>query len=171
MAEVDIESRDPSRELLALLQRNIRKFLMFRNWGWFSIIQKTRPLIGMINIEEEIRILEEAAESACSAVENEQVEKKRLEEENVRIQEEKDKIKKRIETEQGDLAIYQEKQAKAAAQKAELEIQLMENRAKLEQEQERRDQLSSSKRTLETEAASVRKDATELEDQVIFPEL
>ncbi len=52
-----IESRDPSREYLTLLQRNFRQFLRLRNWGWFSLVQKTKPMIGMINIEEEIRIL------------------------------------------------------------------------------------------------------------------
>merc|ERR1719325_589856 len=30
-----------------------------REWGWFVIIQKTRPLIGMPNPEEELRLLEE----------------------------------------------------------------------------------------------------------------
>lgn len=78
----------------------------------------------MINIEEEIRFLEDAAKKATDAVEFEEKESKRLEEENIRLQEEKEKMKKRIETEQGDLAKYQERQAKAAAQKADLENQV-----------------------------------------------
>merc|ERR1719411_1036136 len=32
-----------------------------REWGWFVIIQKTRPMIGMPNPEEELRLLEEQA--------------------------------------------------------------------------------------------------------------
>ena len=36
-------------------------FFIYRHWGWFSIIQKTRPLIGVLNVEEEIRLLEDAA--------------------------------------------------------------------------------------------------------------
>ena len=68
---------DPHREYVAVMQRNFRKYLSLRNWGWFSIIQKTKPLIGMINIEEEIRILEDAAEKANSAVEFEENESKR----------------------------------------------------------------------------------------------
>jgi len=135
------------RDLLPVIQKQFRQFLRLRYWGWFSIIQKTKPLIGVVNIEEEIRELEAAATKAQKAVQDEQSEKKRLEEENVKLQvrmecmletilistslqEEREKIRKRIESEQGDLAVYQERQAKAATQKAELEIQLMENKYK-----------------------------------------
>ena len=51
--------RKDQRELINVVQRNFRKFFELRNWGWFVIIQKTRPLIGQTNVEEEIRLLEE----------------------------------------------------------------------------------------------------------------
>ena len=34
------------RELIKVGQRNFRKYMSMREWGWFIIIQKTRPLIG-----------------------------------------------------------------------------------------------------------------------------
>merc|ERR1719281_1467129 len=49
------------RELIKVAQRNFRKYLQMRDWGWFVIIQKTRGLIGLPNPEEELRQLEEAA--------------------------------------------------------------------------------------------------------------
>merc|ERR1712066_497502 len=52
------------RELMKVIQRNFRKFQTLRSWGWFIIIQKTRPLIGQINLEDELRILEEQANAA-----------------------------------------------------------------------------------------------------------
>merc|ERR1712111_54701 len=52
------------RELMKVIQRNFRKYQTLRSWGRFIIIQKTRPLIGQINLEEELRILEEKATSA-----------------------------------------------------------------------------------------------------------
>merc|ERR1719288_725642 len=57
------------RELMKVIQRNFRKFASLRNWGWFIIIQKTRPLIGQVNLEQELRILEEKAKSAYGAYE------------------------------------------------------------------------------------------------------
>merc|ERR1711976_851912 len=49
------------RELMKVVQRNFRKYMNLRNWGWFIIIQKTRPLIGPANPEEDLRLLEEQA--------------------------------------------------------------------------------------------------------------
>merc|ERR1712242_413272 len=71
------------RELMKVIQRNFKKFCSLRNWGWFIIIQKTRPLIGQINLEEELRLLEEKAKSAYGAYEDQVETKKRLEQENI----------------------------------------------------------------------------------------
>ena len=46
------------RELIKVGQRNFRKFLGMRDWGWFIIIQKTRGLIGLPNPQEELEQLE-----------------------------------------------------------------------------------------------------------------
>merc|ERR1719510_2421461 len=71
------------RELMKVCQRNFKKFMSMRNWGWFIIIQKTRPLIGQINLEDELRNLEEKAKDAYGAYEEQVETKKRLEQENV----------------------------------------------------------------------------------------
>merc|ERR1712029_544933 len=55
------EKKRDQRELIKVAQRNFRKFLAMRDWGWFVIIQKTRGLIGLPNPEEELRLLEEKA--------------------------------------------------------------------------------------------------------------
>ena len=47
------------RELIKVGQRNFRKYLASRDWGWFVLIQKTRATIGLPNPEEELRCLEE----------------------------------------------------------------------------------------------------------------
>ena len=73
------------REYIKVVQRNFRQFLKLRNWGWFSLIQKTRPLVGMVDIEVVIQELESAANEAVADVQNEINEKKRLEDENKRL--------------------------------------------------------------------------------------
>ena len=57
------------RELMKVIQRNFRKYQQLREWGWFIIIQKTKPLIGEINLEEELRLLEEKANEKYGAYE------------------------------------------------------------------------------------------------------
>merc|ERR1712048_979040 len=90
------------RELMKVIQRNFRKYQTLRNWGWFIIIQKTRPLIGQANPEEEPRLLEEKAAATWGKY-NEQLEtKKSLEAENKQMEEEKKALVKQLESEQGN---------------------------------------------------------------------
>merc|ERR1712066_404130 len=112
------------RELMKVVQRNFKKYMSLRNWGWFVIIQKTRPLIGQVNMEEELRILGEKADAAYGAYQDQLETKKRLEQENKNMEDEKKALLKQLEAEQGNLSEYTERQAKASAQKADLEVQL-----------------------------------------------
>merc|ERR1739847_176549 len=146
------------RELMKVIQRNFRKFATLRNWGWFIIIQKTRPLIGQINLEEELRLLEEKAKDAYGAY-IEQVEtKKRLEQDNVNIEEEKKALVKQLESEQGNMSEYTERQAKASAQKADLEVQLGDAGVKLSQMEQNRQQAGVDKKVLEQDNIGIKKE-------------
>merc|ERR1719284_2018256 len=77
------------RELMKVIQRNFKKFMALRTWGWFIIIQKTRPLIGQVNIEEELNNLEDKANQAYGAYKDQLDTKARLEDENKAIADEK----------------------------------------------------------------------------------
>merc|ERR1712158_176982 len=109
------------RELMKVIQRNFRKYQTLRSWGWFIVIQKTRPLIGQVNLEQELAILEEKANSAYGAYLEQVNTKKRLEQENVDMEGEKKALMKQLESEQGNLSEYPDRQAKAAAAKTMLE--------------------------------------------------
>merc|ERR1719150_2897243 len=122
------------RELMKVIQRNFRKFQVLRNWGWFIIIQKTRPLVGQANPEEELRILEE-----------------------------KEALVKQLEQEQGNMSEYTERQAKASAQKADLEVQLADAGNKLVAMEANRQQATLDKKTLEGDNVVIKKDIEDLE--------
>merc|ERR1719392_518014 len=139
------------RELMKVIQRNFRKFASLRNWGWFIIIQKTRPLIGQVNLEQELAILEEKSKSAYGAYEEQLNTKKRLEQENVTMEEEKKALMKQLEAEQGNLSEYTDRQAKATAQKADLEVQLGNAGQKLADMEAARQQATAQKADLEVQ--------------------
>merc|ERR1712226_97212 len=134
------------RELMKVIQRNFRKFMILRNWGWFIIIQKTKPLIGAVNMEEELRILEEKANGAYGAYKEQLDTKARLEQENVAMGEEKKALLKQLESEQGNLGEYTERQAKASAMKADLEVQLLEAGNRLSQMEQERQNATAEKK-------------------------
>merc|ERR1711882_28255 len=97
------EQKRDQRELIKVAQRNFRKYVSMRDWGWFVIIQKTRPLIGMPNPEEELRLLEEKANATYGVYKEKLDTKEKLLAENQVIEEEKKALMKQIEAEQGNV--------------------------------------------------------------------
>merc|ERR1712020_696000 len=139
------------REFIEVVQRNFRKYIQSRDWPWFIIIQKTRPLIGCVNVEEELRLLEEKATVAWGHYQEQRNTKAKLQEENNELSADLNRLREKMRSEQGDLGAYQEKQAKASAQKADLEVQLEENKNKLERLERERVSAGDGKKAIERE--------------------
>ena len=151
------------RELMKVVQRNFRKYMNLRNWGWFIIIQKTKPLIGQRDPGQELLELEEKAKAAYGAYEEALNVTKELEAANIKIKEEQVELTKQLESEQGNLSQYQERQAKAAALKADVESQLENAQMMLASEEQARQELTAEKKRMEGEITVVKKDIEDLE--------
>merc|ERR1712223_2126399 len=151
------------RELMKVIQRNFRKYMTLRTWGWFIIIQKTKPLIGQINLEDELRMLEEAADAKFGAYEEQLKTKARLAEENVLIQEETNALIKQLEAEQGNLSQYTEQQERATKLKIKFEADLVAAGQKLVQMEEERVAATVDKKVLEGENVVIKKDMEDIE--------
>merc|ERR1719336_2450376 len=91
------QKKSDQRELMKVVQRNFRKYMVLRSWGWFVIIQKTKPLIGQENLEDQLRALEEKANEAYGHYKDQLKTKARLAEDNVLIQEETQALIKQLE--------------------------------------------------------------------------
>merc|ERR1711963_795606 len=151
------------RELMKVIQRNFRKFQSMREWGWFIIIQKTRPLIGQINLEEELRILEEKATKAYGAYSEQVGAKKGMEQENVDMEAEKKALVKQLEAEQGNLSEYTDRQSAALSAKDKLEAGLVDAGNKLAEMEQARQQATLDKKALEGDNVVIKKDIEDLE--------
>jgi len=160
--KIYVKKRD-QRELLKVAQRNFRKYMALRSWGWFVIIQKTRPLVGQPNPEEELRLLEEQANATYGAYDEQLKTKARLEEENDAIEAEKKTLLEQLQKEQGNLSEYHERQAKAAAQKADLEVELSASQDKLAKMEQNRQNATAEKKILEQEVGVIKKDMEDID--------
>merc|ERR1719369_1592624 len=153
--------RRDQRELIKVCQRNFRKFLALRSWGWFVLIQKTRPLIGKPNPEQELRELEEKCKATYGAYEAAINKTKELEAENAKIKEETAALNAQLAAKSGDLAIYQQRQAQALERKAVAEAKLVDMQAKLAEEEASRIEMQNEKKKMEAGVGVKKK---ELED-------
>merc|ERR1711881_79443 len=128
-----------------------------------GIIQKTRPLIGQANPEEELRLLEEKANNTYGQLFEQLETKKRLEQENIDMDAEKKALVKQLEAEQGNMSEYTERQAKASAQKADFEVQLANAGEQLINMEQSRQQATLDKKALEGDNVVIKKDIEDLE--------
>jgi myosin heavy subunit len=156
------KKRSDQRELIKVCQRQFRKYIALREWGWFVIIQKTRPLIGIPNHEEELRFLEARANETYGVYIEQCDLKEKLLKENIQIELDKKALLKQIESEQGNLSQYHEQQAKISRQRAEAENQLSEVQDLLAKREQERIQAMADKKALEQETMAARKDIDDI---------
>jgi len=149
------------RELIKVAQRNFRKYLENRDWGWFVIIQKTRALIGLPNPEEELRLLEEKANESYGAYKNALDVTAELQSHLDGLKGEIGAMSKQLEEEQGSISVYTDRQAKAISTKATTETELTQQQAILAQEEASRVQLASE---VKTHGASITVEKKQIED-------
>merc|ERR1712226_356156 len=160
---VAYQKKYDQRELMKVCQRNFRKYMQLRTWGWFVIIQKTKPLVGQANPEEELRQLEEAANASYGKYQEALNVTKELQEDGEKVKEEIKALTKQLEAEQGNLSQYTERQAAASAKKVGLESELASAQQTLASEEQARQQLTADKKAMEAEVGVVKKDLEDLE--------
>merc|ERR1712038_1209555 len=163
--QVYFKKRD-QRELLIVSQRNFRKFLSLRNWGWFILIQKTRSLIGVPNPEEELRVLEEAANKAYGAYSEALNVTSQLEQDNVLIKDEIGALSKELESAQGNISQYTDRQSKASAAKVEAEAQLASAQDQLAREEASRVELAAEVKQHSGGVGVVKKEIEDIEQAI-----
>ena len=157
------EKKRDQRELIKVAQRNFRKYMALRDWGWFVIIQKTRPLIGAPNPEEELRLLEEKANATYGKYKEALDVTKDLEQSNAEMEGEIKDMTTTLSKAQGDVSQYTERQAKASAQKADLESQLGDSQKVLAAEEASRIEMAAEVKKHGGSINVVKKDIQDLE--------
>merc|ERR1711942_361935 len=157
------EKKRDQRELIKVAQRNFRKYLAMRDWGWFVIIQKTRGLIGLPNPEEELRLLEEKANATYGEYQAALNTTANLEGQMGDLKDEIAAMSKQLSEEQGNISVYTDRQAKALAVKNETEIELAAQQKVLAAEEASRVELAAQVKAHSGSIGAVKKDIEDVE--------
>merc|ERR1712213_81126 len=159
----EFQKKSDQRELMKVIQRNFRKYMTLRNWGWFIIIQKTKPLIAQINLEDELRMLEERANETWGKYEEALNVTKELEGANKDLDEENKALTNQLASEQGNLSQYQDRQAKAAAKKADMETKLAAGQRTLADTEAKRIDAAAARKAMDGDINNLKKDIEDLD--------
>merc|ERR1711988_1273043 len=151
------------RELIKVAQRNFRKYLQMRDWGWFVIIQKTRALIGKPNPEEELRQLEEKANATYGEYQAAPDKTAELVGSMDDLKAEIAAMTKQLAEEQGSISVYTDRQAKANQLKAEADVELAAQTNVLKAEEASRIELAQEVKAHSGSIGAVKKDIEDVE--------
>ena len=151
------------RTALTLIQRNIRKYMQLKNWEWFRLYMKVKPMLNIARQEEEMKkAAEELVKTKEDMVKLEKV-KKEIEEQNVTLLQQKNDIFLQLQAEQDNLSDAEEKITKLITQKAEFEQQIKDLEERCLDEEDAASNLEEMKKKLEKETDNLHKDLEDME--------
>merc|ERR1719228_1467164 len=150
------------RNMIPVMTRNIKKYLFFRDWTWYFLVNGTKRFIGQVDMEAEIAMLEEEAAIACGAYDEEVLKRDKLNGETADMTAEKKDMMQRIEQEQGDLSGFQRDLATATETKQQKEEEIVRLQKTLADTEARRVQMTDDKRKYENDLSNFRKDIDEM---------
>merc|ERR1711874_577155 len=154
------------RESIPVMQRNFKKYLFFRDWSWYNLLNGTKRFIGQEDMEAVIAKLEEEAAIACSAYDKEVNQRDQLNEEIANLTADKKAMLQQIEQEQGDLSSYQQDLARATTDKQNKEDELAKTQKLLADTEAKRNEMIDKKRRFENDLSSFRKDIDDMNMQI-----
>ena len=151
------------KEMIPIMQRNMKKYLFFRDWTWYALLNGTKRFIGQVDMDGIIHALEEEAAEACGAYDAVVEVRDQLNGEIDEMAASKKAMMSEIESSQGDLSSYQRDLATAADLKSQKEQELATTQKKLADVESERQGMQDSRRQLEGDIGSFRKDIEEVE--------
>uniref|UniRef100_A0A665VD08 Myosin, heavy chain 14, non-muscle n=1 Tax=Echeneis naucrates TaxID=173247 RepID=A0A665VD08_ECHNA len=134
---------------LRVMQRNCAAYLKLRNWQWWRLFTKVKPLLQVTRQDEEIQVREaelQKAKDKLTRVEQDFID---LDRKHVQLMEEKAVLADQLQAEAELFAEAEEMRARLASRKQELEEVLGELESRLEEEEERGVQLTNEKKRMQ----------------------
>merc|ERR1712226_681959 len=166
-----IRTRVYQKELIKVAQRQFRKYLASRDWGWFVVIQKTRATLGQPNPEAELAALEEKANASWGAYKAALDVTAELNGSLDGLKGEIEAMGKQLAEEQGNVSVYTDRQTKATALKAATEAELKERQAELSEEESSRVALAAEVKAHSGSIGVVKKEIEDIELAIAKVEL
>ncbi|XP_063344717.1 myosin-10 isoform X5 [Pelmatolapia mariae] len=134
---------------LRVMQRNCAAYLKLRNWQWWRLFTKVKPLLQVTRQDEEIQTREAALQKAKEQLTRAEQDYTELDRKHVQLMEEKSVLADQLQAEAELFAEAEEMRARLASRKQELEEVLGELETRLEEEEERGVQLANEKKKMQ----------------------
>uniref|UniRef100_A0A3B4Y833 Myosin-16-like n=1 Tax=Seriola lalandi dorsalis TaxID=1841481 RepID=A0A3B4Y833_SERLL len=158
---VEFKKMVDRRIALMAIQRNVRKFLQLRFWGWWKLYTKVKPLLMVARQEETFKAKEEELRVAVEKVKELEGKIKDLEGKMFTLSQEKNDLVLALAAEQDTLGDAEERCTQLMHQKVQLEESDL--RERLEEEEGNTASLHGQRRQLEGELNELKRNLESLE--------
>ncbi|XP_049924440.1 myosin-16-like [Epinephelus moara] len=163
LMRIEFKKMVDRRIALMAIQRNVRKFLQLRFWGWWKLYTKVKPLLMVARQEEIFKEKEEELRVAVERVKELEGKIKDQEEKMVTLSQEKNDLALALAAEQDTLGDAEERCTQLMHQKVQLEESVQDLRERLEEEEGNTASLHGQRRQLEGELNELKRDLESLE--------
>ncbi|XP_065073344.1 myosin heavy chain, non-muscle isoform X1 [Ochlerotatus camptorhynchus] len=149
LARRNYQKRLQQLNAIRIIQRNCAAYLKLRNWQWWRLYTKVKPLLEVTKQEEKLVQKEDELRQIRDKLDNLSRSSQEYEKKFQTAIEEKTHLAEQLQAEIELCAEAEEGRARLAARKQELEELMQDLEARIEEEEERVNALSSEKKKLQ----------------------
>uniref|UniRef100_A0A7N6AMQ9 Myosin, heavy chain 11b, smooth muscle n=1 Tax=Anabas testudineus TaxID=64144 RepID=A0A7N6AMQ9_ANATE len=149
LARKAFSKRQQQLTAMKVIQRNCACYLKLKNWQWWRLFTKVKPLLQVTRQEEEMGQKEEELKSAREVAAKAETELKDITQKHTQLIEERAQLEQKLQAETELYAEAEEMRVRLEAKKQELEEVLHEMETRLEEEEERSNVLHQEKKDME----------------------
>ncbi|KAH9489592.1 hypothetical protein Btru_037584 [Bulinus truncatus] len=149
LARRNYQKRLQQINAIRVIQRNCAAYLKLRNWQWWRLFTKVKPLLSVAGQEEKIHEKEEELKKIKDVFDKQKQETEELERRYAQIIEEKNILAEQLQAETEACAEAEESRALLTKRKEELEEILHELELRIEEEEDRSAQLMEEKKAMQ----------------------
>lgn len=133
---------------IRILQRNCAAYLKLRNWSWWRLYTKVKPLLQVTKQEEKLNAKEDELKQVRERMDKAEQDVNELEKKLIQVSEEKNMLTEQLQAETELCAEAEEMRMRLSARKQELEEILHDLEARIEEEEERNQSLGAEQKKL-----------------------
>ncbi|XP_055526751.1 myosin heavy chain, non-muscle isoform X1 [Wyeomyia smithii] len=149
LARRNYQKRLQQLNAIRIIQRNCAAYLKLRNWQWWRLYTKVKPLLEVTKQEEKLVQKEDELRQIRDKLDNLSKSSQEYEKKFQQALEEKTHLAEQLQAEIELCAEAEEGRARLAARKQELEELMQDLEARIEEEEERVNALTSEKKKLQ----------------------
>lgn len=163
LARRNYQKRLQQLNAIRIIQRNCAAYLKLRNWSWWRLYTKVKPLLPVADIDRQIMAKDDELRQIKDKLEKSEIEIKDLEKKLLQVLEEKNTIVEQLNQETELCAETENSRLRLAHKKAELEECVNELETRIEEEEERNQALMESKKKMQIQIADLEESLAEEE--------